>query len=271
MPGRRIIVLTLVAFAALLGPAAAASGATDIGISQTVSAHAVKPGGTVTVTVTATNLGDQPANPYGDGSVDLNLFSWGAHAAPTNNPYQSVTPSQGSCNTEPVGDYKNAYCTLGPLAPGASAQVTAVVQVNESANNFAQLLGRANSISDYSDDNGANDAAHTTIYLDKAPIVAGPKTLKIKGLPGGCVSGDFTLDITAKAPQVKEVKVSAYLGLDANGDSHNFSKTAKGKHLKTTFPASKVAIELNKTYTLKVKAKLGGGHALKSTVTYVRC
>ena len=270
MPAKRCIALVVVLLTALLALPAAAQASTDVGISQTASAHAVKPGGPVTVNVTVTNLGTGPANPNGDGSVNLNLFSWGAHAAPTNNPYQSVTASQGSCNIEMVGKYQNAYCTLGPLAPGASAQVTAVVQVNEAADHFAQLLGQANAISDYSDDNAANDGAHTTIFADTAPVVTGSKKLKIKGLPSGCVSGDFTLDIRAKAPHVKKVKVSASLGFDENGDGQNFNKTAKGNHLKVKFPASKAAVELNKTYNLKVKAR-ANGKRLRTTITYVRC
>jgi Domain of unknown function DUF11 len=270
MGGKRLIAGLVVVLAALLALPAAAQAANDLSISQTASANQVKPGGTVTLSVTVTNLGTEAANPGGDGSANLNLYSWGEHAAPTKNTYQSVTPSQGSCNVTPVGQYQNAYCTLGALAPGASAQVTAVVQANESADHFAQLLGQANSISDYSDDNSANNVSRTRIFA-AALVVTGSKQLKFKGLPDGCVTGDFTLDVTAKAPHVKKVKASASLGVDEEGFGQFFNKTAKGNHLKTTFPASKAAVVLNRTYELRVKARLKGGKRLKATITYTRC
>ncbi len=57
------------------------------------------------------------------------------HAAA--NPYQSVTASQGTCTITPMGAYQVADCALGDLAAGASAQIVAVLQVNESMNHVA--------------------------------------------------------------------------------------------------------------------------------------
>ncbi len=250
---------------------AAAHASRDLAISQVPSAKAVKPGGLVTINVTVTNLGTDPANPNGDGNVNLNLYSWGAHARPTNNPYQSVTPSQGSCNIELVGKYQNAYCTLGPLAPGASAQVIAVVQANEPADHFVQLLGYANQISDYSDDNDSNNESALRINASSL-VLSGSKKIKLKGLPDGCASGDFTLKAVAKVTGVKKIVASLSLGFDQEGFGQTWQKAANGNHLRAKVPVSRIfEPQLGKLYKLNVKVKRRGGGGLKRIVSFELC
>jgi hypothetical protein len=265
-----VVAIVGASIVALAAPAAARASH-DVSISQTASAQAVKPGGLVTITVNVTNLGTEAANPNGDGNVNLNLYSWGAHGRPTNNPYQSVTPSQGSCNITPVGDYQNAYCTLGPLAPGASAKVTAVVRANESADHFAQLLGLANSISDYSDDTLSND--HSALRINASSLaLSGSKKLKLKGLPDGCASGDFTLKAVANVTGVWKIVAKLSLGFDQDGIGQTWQKAANGKHLRAKVPISRIfEPQLGKVYKLKIKAKRRGGGGLKRTVEFELC
>jgi len=266
---RRSAALLVVAASLLALPAGAQAAAPDLSITQTPSAKLVKPGGSVNFDVTVTNVGSVAVD-----QVYVNLYSLRGHGTAAANPYTSANASQGSCadNSGPAYGmyYYGQVCSLGALAPGQSAKIAAVVQVNQSMNHFATLLPNAFE-GGYQDANNANNEGADSIFLDVPPKVTGSKMLKFKGLPASCVSGDFTLDVTAKATGVKKIKVQASLGFDVNGDGQYFSKTASGKHLKVKFPASKAAVDIEKTYTLKVKAKLGGGHALKTTVEYARC
>jgi hypothetical protein len=270
MGGKRwIAVLVVVLGAPLALPTVAQGASFDLGVTQTASATKVKPGGTVNFDITVSNLGTQN---YDNAYVELASFRPHGHAA--NDPYLSFSTSQGSCSDNSSVAYGMTYhyvdCSLGPLAPGQSAHLTAAVQLNESMNHCSVLLPNLYE-GGYNDDNNSNNGQCANVFVDAPPVVSGPKQLKIKGLPTGCVSGDFTLNITAKVPHVKKVKVSASLGFDENGDGQYFNKTAKGNHLKVKFPASKALVELDKTYNLKVKARVKGGRKLKTTITYTRC
>jgi Domain of unknown function DUF11 len=268
MGGKRYVVGIVAVVAALLALPAAAQASIDLGVTQSVSAKTVKPGGTLNVDVTVSNLGTESTDGY------IEIDSLGGHGKAADNPYISFSSSQGSCSDQSAVGYGMLYhflvCSLGTLAPGQSATINAAVQINQTANHSATLLPNPYE-GGYQDDNNSNNARSANVFLDAPPVVSGPKQLKIKGLPTGCVSGDFTLDIRAKAPHVKKVKVSASLGFDENGYGQYFNKTAKGNHLKVTFPASKALVELDKTYNLKVKARLKGGKKLKTTITYTRC
>jgi hypothetical protein len=251
---------------AALALPAAAQAVSDVAISQAASSTVVKPGGSVTINVTVTNQGtEQP--PY--GNVYVNLFSLSGHGQPANNPYQSVNPSQGTCSIEPAGAYQNVVCTMGSLPPGASAQITAVVQVNQSMNHIAALLPNQFEGGYQDDDNSDNEAA-MRIAADIPPKVTGSKKLKLRGLPDGCFSDDFTLRVKAKATHVKKVVASLFLGFDEEGFGQDWQRSAKGKRLRAKVPVSRIEFELGKVYKLKIKAKRGG-HALKKTVAFQLC
>ena len=79
---------------------------------------------------------DAPRGPRSDrGDVPRAL---GTHRAPPNN-YTSVTPSQGTCapqaTTPPSVD-----CTLGSLAPGASATYVSMIEATVSMANLVAVL-----------------------------------------------------------------------------------------------------------------------------------
>jgi len=104
-----------------------ASASANLVVTQSASPKPVKKGELVTITVTATNSGPRTLSGT-DAGVDL--FSLlGSTDRAADNPYQSATPSQGTCELKQQGAYHVASCLLGELGVGASAQITAVVRV----------------------------------------------------------------------------------------------------------------------------------------------
>jgi hypothetical protein len=255
---------------ALLAPPAAAQASTDVGVTQDVSTTVVKPGGDVTVDVTVTNLGDVPT-PSGDVAVDL--FSYREYARAADAPYRSFSTSSGSCSDQSAVAYGMLYhavaCHLGALGPGESAHIRAVIEVHDSLRHFANLeIDETNH--DYYDEVNSNNRVADKIAEDVPPALTGSKKVVLKGLPQGCASGDFTLRATAKAPKVKKMQASLYLG-EKLGDGQTWRKTHHGSHLVVKVPVSQINDPvLNQVFKLKVTAKLGG-KALQRVVAFQLC
>lgn len=261
----------LTLFVAVLGLSvpAAAQASFDLAISQTVSSHVVLPGGIVHVSATVKNVGSEAVP-----EVAAELNSLAAHGAGADNSYQSATTSTGTCKIETGHGYGYTYhwvvCELGELAPGASVQIEATVQVNQTAVHSATLLGRyAEGL--FTDDEFHDNAAHDRITASSPPVVSGSKQIKISGLPKGCASGDFTLVASSKAKGVKKMRASLFLGFDDEGVGGEFEKTVRGHRLVAKVPVSRIAYELGKSYTLKIKAKRGGAGPLQATVSFQIC
>ena len=134
-----------------------------------------------------------------------------------NDPYTSFSSSQGSCANKrrTRGSPTQALvCSLGPLAPGQSAQIHATIRVRESAVQSTTLLPKTGE-NEYSDAVKSNDAGNQPFYLDVPPKVSGSKLLKLIGLPQGCVTGDFTLTASLESrAQTKKMKINADLGFN---------------------------------------------------------
>ena len=129
---------------------------------------------------------------------------------------------------------------------------------------------------EYSDAVKSNDAANQPFYLDVPPKVRGSKPLKLIGLPKGCVTGDFTLTVISKVAGTKKMKIKADLGFNRkNGHHLLFSKQANGGKITMRVPASKAEFQIDEgtfpSYSVIVKAKLGGGHAETTKVEFKRC
>jgi hypothetical protein len=250
---RRGIGVVAAAIAALALPASALA---DLVVSQTASPRPVKKGELVTITVNVTNPGPATA---GSDESQVEIFPLrgsSEHAAA--NPYESVTPSQGTCSITPTGAYQVADCSFGELAPGASAQIVAVLRVNESMNHVA-----APKVGTWSE---LNVAASTP------PTVTGAKQIGLAGLPGGCVLGDFALTVTVHAPRVKKVGAVLNLGFDDTGEGVTWRRSANGRRLTATVPASRIfSPRLGRGYKLTIQATRKGAHALKRTVTFELC
>ena len=255
-------------------PAAAQAAGNDLGVTQTLSATKAKPGGTIDVTSTVTNLGTQPS---AQAYVELATLKGKILVFAANDPYTSSSSSQGSCqdNSEQGITTQALVCALGPLAPGQSAQIHATIRVGESAVQSTTLLPGPGG-NEYNDAVKSNDAANQPFYLDVPPKVRGSKQLKLIGLPRGCVSGDFTLTVVSKVAQTKKMKIKADLGFSrTNGRHLLFSKQAKGNKIKLRVPASRADFQIDEgafpTYSVIVKAKLGGGHAETTKIEFKRC
>ena len=220
-------------------------------------------GASVTYTTTLTNEGTETFE-----GVGLNLFGLGvgtAKAVP--NPYESATPSQGECALEPAGDYQQAVCSLGSLAPGASAQVTSVVRANVSTDNVAGLLrcdfGR-DSCGATSDQDPSDDAATERTTVIVAPVISGSAKVKLEGLPAGCVDGDTRIKAKAKGKKVKEIKAK----LIGRNLSERLGQ-ASGSKLTFTLPGSE--LEQARLYELNVNVTRKGAPGLKRAVELQAC
>jgi hypothetical protein len=261
-----LAILTL-ALTLLLAVPAAADAAQDLGIAEAASANVVKGGGTVTFAVTVSN---SAADPYEEEAI-VDLFSLSAYAQPANNPYVSFSSTQGSCEITPVGQYQQLICRLGPLAPGASARITADVTVNQSMTHIAALLPTSLE-GTLVDANNANNEASAQVIASVPPTLTGSSKLKLPGLPQGCVSGNFKLKVRAAAANVKKLTAVLFLGFDASGEGHEWRRAASGSRLSATVPASQIeAGVVGQVYKLKIKARRKGAPPLKRTVEFQLC
>jgi Domain of unknown function DUF11 len=262
------LLAVLVGALALAAPAAA-QASYDVAVEQTVSAHVVSPGATVKIVSTVKNVGTETAT-----EVGVELGSLAAHGAGADTPYQSVATTQGQCTIESGQGYGYTYhfivCKLGDLAPGAGARIEATVVIDQTAVHSTTLLGRGGE-GLANDDDFQNNQVSDRITASAPPLVAGSKKIKIGGLPKGCASGDFTLKASSAAPGVKKMRVSLDLGFDENGVGHDFAKNSSGHRIVATVPVTRIAFELGKTYTLKIKAKRGGAGPLVATVSFQIC
>ena len=103
------------------------------------------------------------------------------------------------------------------------------------------------------------------------PAISGSKAIKLRGLPQGWVTGDFTLRASTKAPGVKKMSATMDLGYDREGVGHSFRKVVGGTKLVAKIPGSQFEPELQKTYTVHIKAKRGGGRKLETEIVLKAC
>jgi hypothetical protein len=270
---RGVGVAVLLVLAWLAIPAAAQAAGTDLGVTQTLTATKAKPGGTIKVSSTVANLGTEPVS---EAFVELAVLKGKILVFETKDPYTSFSTSQGSCalNSERGITPQALVCSLGPLAPGQSAQINASIRVRESAVQTTTLLPKPGE-NEYTDAVKSNDARNQPFYLNVPPTVSGSKQLKLIGLPKGCVTGNFTLTVRSKVPGTKKMRIDGDLGFDKNGRHLLFKKEVKGPAIKMKVPASRAEFQIDEgafpSYTLTVKTKLGGGRALKTTIKFKRC
>jgi hypothetical protein len=248
----------LVTAATLIGALALpASASATLVASQTASPKPVKKGQLVTITVNVSNPG--PGVDFADPTqVELFGIRGGTEGTAVNDPYQSATPSQGSCSIHPTGRYQVADCNLGDMAQGASARIVAVVRVNESmTHQAAPKFGATSEL---------NVAASTP------PTVTGSRLIKLRGLPGGCVPGDFTLRIATSAPRVKRIVATMDQGFDNEGEDIVWQRSAKGSRLKVKVPAGHIFDpSIGKTYKLTIAAQRAHAGPLRRTVLFGLC
>jgi hypothetical protein len=239
----------------LVVPATAQAVRYDLGVTVNPSARTVSRGQSVSFDITITNHGTEAFE-----ASFVNLFSLRGHGLGANNPYTSVSTSQGACKDVGGEAFNSHYytwvCELGALAPGASAKIKAAVTVNESMNHIVALLPNAYE-GGYQDENNSN--------------VTGSKAIKLKGLPTGCTTGDFTLRASTKAAGVKKMSATMEYGYTPEGVGQDLRKIARGHKLVVNVPASHFPVELGKSFELHIKAKKGGGRKLETVVLLTPC
>ena len=253
--------------ASLLVPASA-HAVFDMGVSQVASASVVPAGNLVTYTVTVRNDGE--ASPFDlHTTVEMVGFEPGGSGA-VNNPYVSVTTSRGFCVMGQIGQYHDAQCDLGAMEEGATAEILATAQVNESMDHKAAFfdpgcfgLNELRGSCGYADqDSSDNDSSVLTI-ASVPPVVSGSKKIKIKGLPEGCATQDFSIKAKAKGDVQK---LSALLvSAKQNEGVHEKLGKVNGKRLTATVPVGDLRPGF--FYEIRIASQPGG----KATATFQRC
>lgn len=244
-----------------------ARGAFDLSIRQTESATVVNKGGLVNFTVDVANVGT-----VNDEGVFAELGSLAAFGRGADTPFQSFSTSQGICADRSAAAFGTVYhfivCELGPLAPGASAHITATAKVNQTAVFSSHLLPNAFE-GGFVDSNESNNHDGARVTASAPPVLTGSPKIKVTGLPKGCASGDFTFTAVAKVSGVKKMKAVLFYWDGEEGVT--WTRIAKGKRLKAKVPVSRLPNDLGKTYKLKIKAKRGGGKRLTKVVEFEVC
>jgi Domain of unknown function DUF11 len=275
-PIRHAAVAAVLVAAAWLGTGAASAQASrDLAIQQSASSTVVPKGETVTITVTVRNVGSE-AVPAG---VGVEMGGLGGGDVITQNPYVSVTPSQGSCGHVGSGESLE-ICPLGELAAGASMQITAVVRMEETMKHDVGFVavdesGQPSS-GEYLDSDSSNDISFLRISASSPPVVTGSREIGLPGLPQGCVSGDFRLRAVVAAVNVKKITASLFLGYDDQGEGREWHRESRGSNkLRATVPVTQLREYRHPyyatVYKLKIKARVKGGTKFKRTVEFQLC
>src|SRR5207245_143853 len=132
----------------------------DLSITKTDSPDPVRPGGSLTYTVSVTNGGPNAA-----ASVTMN------DPLPALTTFQSEThPAGWTCTTPAVGSTGTVSCTTASLASGATATFTIVVQVSPSTPDGTTISNTATVTSTTSDPNLLNNTATATTTVQAADL-----------------------------------------------------------------------------------------------------
>ncbi|HVP02815.1 MAG TPA: hypothetical protein VMT10_09620 [Solirubrobacteraceae bacterium] len=271
----------MVAAGLVAAPAEAQQPYPDIAVSQMVSSNLVQRGAPVTITMTVTNVGTAPTDAVLDTLPRRVQASIG-----TNDPYTSVTTTQGSCSTSmdayarpTPGDPGTPilHCDLGTLGAGVNAVVTAVVQMNLAADFFVFASPPTGP-----DSNILNDEANDIVNVSAPPVVTGSNKIRLGGLPAGCVSGDLHLTVTAPAAPAP-TQVEAYAGIQetADGVPTPWKASVRGRRLTATVPTSKIVVtrytpgrdrvRFDDPYTIHVVVHRHRAPAIKALITFKIC
>jgi hypothetical protein len=257
-----------IAVIAVLALPAAARASEDFSVSAQPSASAVPKGSTVTITVTVRNKGTEP--PF-MGALYVDMSSLSGHGQPAADPVQSIKPSQGSCSAGEATTYQEQICSLGSLAPGATATIVEVIQMNQTMNHMVALL-RSPFEGEFADADRSDNTVFVQVTASSPPVLSGSKKIALKGLPTGCAPGDFTLQVKPSIPNAKQIIVFLDLGFDENGYGQTFEKSTTASRFTVRIPTSAINDpQLGATYTLKVKVRRHGAGPLKRFVEFQLC
>jgi Domain of unknown function DUF11 len=253
------------AVAAIASIAFADSAAAALTVSQVESADPVSESEQVTYTMTVGNTGPDPVE-----NVALQVTATKTNdESPVDNPYLSLTPTQGSCTLD-AGSFSGGRCALGTLAVGASSQVTGVVQANFSMANVATVF-LCDPSGQFCFDNGTSTEKTTVVH---GPSQSGSNKVKIRGMPADCASGTFKARAKAKPRKVRSVLATISGPRDEYGVPLNGYKgprklaKKKGRRVKAKVKAGNLR---DGFYELIFHAQRKGKPTLKRTATFQVC
>ena len=195
-----------------------------------------------------------------DEAVFAELDSLAAHERGADTPFQSFSTSQGTCVDRSAPAFGTVYnfivCELGALAPGASAQITATVKVNQSAVFSSYLLPNAFE-GGYTDADNSNNSDSARVTASTPPVISGSQKIKITRPADGLRTWQFHLPCGRESARREENEGGALLlGRRRRRD---LDEEGERQPLKATVPVSMLYIELEKVYKLEIKAKRRGG------------
>ncbi|HEM62610.1 MAG TPA: DUF11 domain-containing protein, partial [Chloroflexi bacterium] len=139
-------------------------GETELWLNQ------VAAGGTVTYTLTVSNTGPSTAEnvvvldeplPFPD-LVEIDV--------------QSITPSQGNCQTSKIVSDRRLTCNLGTILPEESATVTFVAHVPSWVDDYTVLVNDAQVYSNMFDNNNGNDVVTNYTIVSRVADLMVEKT-----------------------------------------------------------------------------------------------
>jgi uncharacterized repeat protein (TIGR01451 family)/CSLREA domain-containing protein len=148
----------------------------------------VAAGGTVTYTLTVSNTGPSTAEnvvvldeplPFPD-LLEIDV--------------QSITPSQGNCQTANIVQQRRLSCNLGTILPEESATVTFVAHVPSWVQDYSVLVNDAQAYSDMFDNNNGNDIVSNHTVVSRVADLMVEKTQDPEiALPGWDVTYSITV------------------------------------------------------------------------------
>ncbi len=149
------------------------SQSADVSITKTAPTGPVRPGTSVTYTLTTANVGPSVA-------TDVTVVD----SLPSGVSYASATPSQGSCSTQD----RTVTCLLGAVASGAGATVAVVVSVPPDSS-LTEIVNVADVSTSTSDPNLANNHASVGSAVARAADLSVTKSAAPENpVPGTAVT-----------------------------------------------------------------------------------
>jgi hypothetical protein len=148
-------------------------------------------------------------------------------------------------------------------------RLAATVKVNESMNHFAALLPDAYS-GGFNDGHNLNNEAVDRISASTPPTLSGSRKIKLRGIPTGCATGDFTLRASTKVRGVKKWPPSV-VGLRRRRRRAGMEEGREGEAAGCEGAGLSPGPGTGRNLQTQVKAKRGGDRALKLTVTFTLC
>lgn len=149
----------------------------DLSAEITATPDPVVSGGSVVYTITVQNRADNDQAPFLPSDDDLPAQNVAlVTSVPVGTSFQSLTtPAGWSCSKPAAGQSGAVQCSIGSMAPGASAVFTLTVEVDCPTSDGSQIANAATVSSTTADPNLApnNNSSVTVDVSNPAPVISG--------------------------------------------------------------------------------------------------